>query len=189
MISSALQFTSDALDQFLRNRFGLDESKVQLNTLIESNGSVPEANQNKIVISIINVDQETNKAYFGRNKRLPGGAYSDTSPAERFNLDVLVSATFDVYAEALRFLGAAIFFFQVNNCMDGTSFSNFPPGIAKIEFDVEKVNYVQMQGLWTSMGAKYVPSTIYKMRLLSFQGNEPKAFVPAISKISNEVTV
>jgi len=37
---------------FIKNRFNLDESKVLLNTLIEANGNIPQANQNKVVISL-----------------------------------------------------------------------------------------------------------------------------------------
>ncbi len=65
-----------------------------------------------------------------------------------------------------------------------TSFSNIPEGLDKLHFDNEKITYHQMHSLWTAMGAKYQPSVIYKMRLVTFQGNEAAAFTPAISTIS-----
>lgn len=187
MIASALQFTNDVLDQFLRNRFSLEESNVVLNNLIESDGSIPQINQNKIVISLINIERETNKAFYGRNHKLASGNYADITPAERFNLDLLISSNFDDYKETLRFLNAAILFFQVNPLIDSSSFSGIPAGIGKLEFEVEKINYQDMQGLWTSMGAKYVPSVIYKMRLLSLQGNEVRRIMPVINQTSTQV--
>jgi len=188
MINKALQFTNDVLDQFLKNRFLLDESKVVLNNLIEGNGSIPHINQNKIVISLINVEKETAKPFHVRNNKLVNGSYADINPAERYNLDILISANFDDYSEALRFLSSALFFFQVHSTIDASTSSAIPAGLTKLEFEIEKINYQQMQGLWTAMGAKYQPSVIYKMRLITIQGNETGGFVPKISVVSNTLT-
>lgn len=185
MIGKALQFVNDVLDQFLRNRFGLDESKVILNNLIESSGAVPQENQNKVVISLINVEKETAKAFYVRNQRLDNGSYADVNPSERYNLDLLLSSNFDNYRETLKFLNAVMVFFQANNCVDASSFANIPAGLEKLEFDIEKITYREMQNLWTAMGAKYQPSVIYKMRLLSIQGNEAAGYAPAITRTSN----
>lgn len=188
MLNQALQFVTDILDQFIKNRFGLDESKVQLNNLIESSGAVPQTNQNKIVMSLINIEKETNQAFYSWSKKLDNNNYSDVSPYDRFNIDILISSNFDDYLETLRFLNEVLVFFQVHPRIEAGNFSNIPAGINKLEFEIEKINYVQMQGLWTSMGAKYVPSVIYKMRLLTIQGNEADAYLPAISNTSNLVT-
>ena len=188
MINKALQFTSDVLDQFLKNRFALDESKVILNNLIESNGSVPQINQNKIVISLINIEKETAKPFYSRSQKISNGNYSDINPAERFNLDVLISSNFDDYNETLRFLNAAIVFFQVNNVLDASVSSNIPAGLNKLEFEVERITYHQMQSLWTAMGAKYQPSIIYKMRLITIQGGETEGFTAGISGVQNKAT-
>lgn len=83
MINKALQFTNDILDQFLRKRFGLTESGVILNNLIER-VMIPLANQNKVVISLINIEKETSKPFYIRNKRLENGSYADINPAERY---------------------------------------------------------------------------------------------------------
>lgn len=185
MINKALQFTSDVLDQFLRNRFQLDENKVILNNLIESNGSVPEANQNKVVISLINIEKETLKPFYQRSQKLANGSYSDLNPAERFNLDLLISSNFSDYNETLRFLNSVIVFFQINNVLDASTSSGIPAGLGKLEFEVEKITYHQMQSLWTAMGAKYQPSIIYKMRLLTIQGEQPGGFTAAVSETEN----
>ncbi|AYL99029.1 DUF4255 domain-containing protein [Mucilaginibacter celer] len=188
MISKALRFTNDVLDQFLRNRFGLDESRVLLNNLIEGDGSIPTANQNKVVISLINIEKDTNKPFNTRNQRLPNGNFTDISPEERFNLYILVSANFDDYNESLKFLNAAITFFQVNTCLSSATSSNLPQGITKLEFEIEKMTYHQMHSLWTAMGAKYQPSVVYKMWLITIQGDQLIGMVPAVSQTSNTVT-
>jgi hypothetical protein len=141
------------------------------------------------VISLINIEQETVKAFNIRNQKLPGGNYADINPYERYNLHLLISSNFDDYNETLRFLGAVIAFFQSHYLIERSSFSNMPVGVNRLEFEIEKINYIQMQGLWTSMGAKYTPSVIYKMRLLTIQGEEVIAVNSSVSQISNQVAV
>lgn len=186
MINTALQFTQDVLNQFLKNRYGLDENKVLLNVLIEGSGSLPEKNQNKVVISLINIEKENLKPFYVHNQKLPNGNYSDITPSERFNLDILVSANFDDYNESLKFLEAVILFFQVHTVLDPASYSTFPEGLSKLEYAIEKLGYLQMHNLWTAMGAKYQPSVVYKLRLITIQGNEAIGVIPAVSDSGNE---
>lgn len=187
MINKALQFTVSALNQFLKNRMGTDESIVVLNNLIEANGSIPQINQNKIVLSLINIEKETAKPFYNRNTKLENGSYIDVTPSEKFNLDILISSNFDDYSETLKFLNTSILFFQINNVLDSNTFSGIPLGLTKLEFDIEKISYRDMQSLWTAMGAKYQPSVIYKMRMITIQGNEAAGFIPAVLKTSSEV--
>lgn len=188
MIGPALQFTHQILDQFLRNRFGLDESVVILNNVVDSTGAVPVANQNKVVISLLNIDKETNRPFYNINKKLSSGSYADMNTTERFNLDILISANFDAYAETLKFLNAAILFFQVNPGLDASTSSSIPAGLNKLEFEIEKITYHQMHSLWTAMGAKYQPSVVYKIRLITIQGNEPSGITPAVGSYANPVS-
>jgi hypothetical protein len=188
MINKALQLTCEVLNQFLRNRFSLDESKVLLNNLIDSNGSLPQNNKNKVVFSLINIEKETAKPFYVRTQNAIKGNYADISPEERYNLYVLVSSNFDEYGETLKFLNAVILFFQAHPLLDAAAFPDITGGLHKLEFEIEKITYHQMQSLWTAMGAKYQPSVIYQMRLITIQANEAKGFVPAISQTSNAAT-
>lgn len=189
MITKALEFTCEVLDQFLKNRFALDESRVLLNNLMDIQGNIPLANQNKLVISLINIEKESARPFYIRQEKNTNGSYSDVQLSARFNLDLLFSANFDDYKESLKFLDAVIYFLQVYPVLNAASFSSIPPGLGKLEFDVEKITYHQMQGLWTSMGAKYQPSVIYKMRMISINGDEIQGITPSVKQEGHEVTV
>lgn len=188
MISKSLRFSSEVLGQFLRNRMGLDENMVVLNNLIESNGSIPLSNHNKVVISLINIEKETARPFNIRNVQLSNGNFADINPSEKYNLDVLISANFDDYNETLKFLDAVLVFFQVNPCLDSRSHPNIPAGVSKLEFETEKMSYHQMHSLWTAMGAKYQPSVLYKIRLITVQGSETAALRTAVLQNTNSVT-
>lgn len=185
MINQALQFTKDVLDQFIKNRFGLEESHVILNTLIEANGNIPQTNRNKVVLSLINIEKETLKQFYNKSsQKIAGANYAELNPSERYNLDLLVSSNFDDYGETLKFLNTVILFFQINPMLDATVNSTIPAGLYKLEFEIEKIAYHQMHNLWTAMGAKYQPSVIYRIRLITIQGNEAAGFTPGVSQVS-----
>ena len=61
MINEALQFIVQALNQALKNNFHADEDLVVMNNVIQTDGTIPLINQNKIVLSLINIEKETNK--------------------------------------------------------------------------------------------------------------------------------
>lgn len=185
MMDTALQFTASSVDQFIRNKFDLDESQVLLNNIIEADGSTPKSNQNKLVISLINIVQETNKQYYNRNQRLPNGGFSNTQPSERYNLDILLSASFDDYQESLKFLNAGILFFQTYPAVESTSFSNLPEGIDRLEFDIEKTSFFEIHNLWSAMGAKYMPSVIYRMRLVTISSDNTTGFTPPVTETTS----
>lgn len=187
MINQALQFTNKLLGQFLKNRFGLTEDKTVLNYLIEPSGTLPKANQNKVVLSLINIEKETNQPFYIRNQKLESGNYSNFNPTERYNIDLLISSNFEDYTESLKFLDAIIVFFQINNYIDSSSSSSIPDGLSRLEFEYEKISYHQMHSLWTAMAAKYQPSIIYKMKLIKVQAHEIMEIIPSVKNTSNNI--
>jgi hypothetical protein len=162
MIHKTLQFTSDILNQYLKNKFELEEDKVVLNNIVQYGGSVQVMNENKVVISLINIEKETARPFYSGPGE--GGNYSDAAPNEMHNLDILITVNFNDYSEGLKFLDAAMAFFQLNPFFDTANATNIPRDIIKIEFGLLKTDYQQMQNLWKAMAASYRPSVIYKIR-------------------------
>ena len=187
MIEQALVFTKNILDQYLQNKYGISDSIVLINNITSADGSIPQQNQNKVIISLINIEQETNQPYYNRKNQLPNGDYVNSTPNDRFNLDLLITAMFDDYNETLKFLNASIMFFQANQSVEPESYSNLPPGINKLNFILEQLNYSQMHSLWTALGAKYTPSVVYKMKMIDIQANELTGTTSAINTMQNKV--
>ena len=190
MIQEALQFASRALNQYVKNKFGLDDNCVLVNTIVDPSGEVPLENQNKVVLSLIHIEQETLKPYYNRSQKLINGNYAVNQPSERYNLFMLVTPSFDDYNESLKFLNASIEFFQNNPTLDSTTNANIPPGITKLDFDLQKGGgYTQMHNLWNALGAKYQPSVIYKIRLVTVESDEIKGFTTSISTTQTDSIV
>ena len=190
MIQNAVKFTEDIFNQFMKNKFELDDTIVITNKIVDSGGSVPLENKNKIVISLIHIEQETNRPYNNRTRKISNTNYAMIPEQERYNLYLLITPNFDDYYEGLKFLNASIQFFQLNGMLDVTKSSKIPKEINKIEFQIEKGDgYMQMQNLWTALGAKYQPSVIYKMKLIAIVNDEINGFNTAISQIYNESAI
>ena len=188
MIEKALQFTKDTFDQFLKNKFGLDESVVIINRIVDQNGSTPVENSNKVVISLIHLEQETNKQFYNKAVRTTSGDYTKVPAPERYNLFLLIVPNFENYNEGLKFLNASILFFQSNALLSAESNSNIPQGLNRLEFEMERSDdYMQMQNLWTALGAKYQPSLIYKMKLITIASDQIQGFDSKILSVDNTV--
>lgn len=186
MILKALQFTNRTLNQFLKNKFGLSDDVVVTNKIIDQNGTVPIENQNKVIITLIHVEQETVKSFYRKNKQLNDGNYENKPLDERYNLYLLVAPNFEQYNETLKFLNATIQFFQIKGVLDANTSSKIPKGISRLEFEFEKGDgYLQMHNLWSALGAKYQPSVIYKMRLVTIVSDEINAFESSVNVTSN----
>ena len=48
---------------------------------------------------------------------------------------------------------------------------------------------MQMQNLWTALGAKYQPSLIYKIRLIPIVSDEVEGFDTSIERINTDATL
>jgi len=182
-----MQFTANVLNQFIKNRYELNEQIVTVNGIIDQKGNVPLENQNKVVISLIHLEQETTHQFYNRNQKLTDGGYVNKAPAQRYNIYILITPNFSDYNETLKFLSTSIQFFQMNEVLDATSNSDIPENISKLEFEFQKgEDFMQMQNLWTALGAKYQPSVIYKLKLITIDSDEIEGFKSQVTSTTNK---
>jgi len=177
MIQSTLVFIKQKLDQYLVNLFTLDENITVLNHLVNQDGSYPQKNKNKMVLTLINLDHGTDKQSKDAKLRAQDNAIGKINPPTRLNIDLLFTASFDDYEQALKVLNATITFFQSNNSFNAKTAPDIPSGIKTLNFDIENISYLEIQNLWSAMGAKYQPSIIYKIRAVTVQNNDIEAIV------------
>lgn len=172
MIDKSLAFIKNTINQSLKNSFNLEEDILVLNHLVDTDGGSPQKNENKIVLTLINLEYETNQQYNISQRRIPPNKVVNLNPAVRFNMDILFTANFDDYNESLKFLSATIMYFQANSVMHHEGFPNMPKGLERLNFDIVNSSYSETHNLWSAMGAKYQPSIIYKARNISIQSGK-----------------
>ncbi|MEL6538747.1 MAG: Pvc16 family protein [Bacteroidota bacterium] len=171
MLYEALHSVIETLDEHLKKTFRQKEEKALLGGLLDIEGGLPERHRNKVLLSVVNLQEETVRPYGLTYVPLPDRKRLKLAQPYDFNVDLLLAAVFEDYDESLKFLSAALYFFQGK--------PPFPvPGTAEeatakhLSFELVKLSYQEMHSLWTALGAKYVPSVLLKMRMLSVQSGK-----------------
>lgn len=186
MIQEAFQCTRNVINQYITNKYGLDETRVIVNKIVDQSGAISLENKNKVVLSLIHIEQETEKHFYNSNKKQTKGdvEVSQSPSPEEYHIYMLVTSCFDDYNETLKFLDTSIRFFQTYPLLYKSNFAAIPDSIQKLTFEKQgNEGYVQMHNLWTAMGAKYQPSVVYKMRLITVPSDEIAVFDANITTI------
>jgi hypothetical protein len=185
MIYQALNSVTRALNQHLVRKFSLrGQQAAVLGAVLSQAGTIPEHSLNKIVVTLINLEHETavpfTPSYLKQGPKTNPWQRQENQPYN-FNLDVLITAVFEDgnYDEGLKFLSEAIFFFQRKNVFTDQNTQHLDRGIQELAFELVKLSYHQEHSLWGALGAKYMPSVLFKVRLLSFQNSQVEE-VPSI---------
>ncbi|NBP67686.1 MAG: DUF4255 domain-containing protein [Cytophagia bacterium] len=170
MIYETLNCIVKELNEYLKIRFNIQDDKAILNSILNQDGSIPESCLNMIVLSLINLEHDTNIPYnpvYNNTKEKAEQLYLPYN----FNMDVLITAVFENknYDEGLKFLSQSIYFFQGKPMFNPDNTSDLTPGIQQIGMELIKLSYHEEHSLWGAMGAKYMPSVLFKIRLISFQ--------------------
>ena len=113
MIHNLLPIVGAELNSYLKTRYDVSEDRLILSNLVALDGSVAVEESNKIVCTLVNVQEETTlKA--AQSSVYAGGMFSGGSANVNINLTVMFSAYFSGknYPEALKFLSGVIYFFQ-----------------------------------------------------------------------------
>lgn len=183
MVHLAVHHLAAQLGQYLRRKHSLAEEIVVASSLVQPDGSpVPQA-QNRLVLVLANIEKDT----LVHAPNLGGGEFEGRMGVRiqpiYLNLHVLLAANFGPgsYAEALKFLSSAMAFFQRIPAFDHSTSPDLPAGIEKLVLDIENMRLQELSNLWSMLGAKHVPSVLYKVRMVAAGGGELVEARPAVS--------
>jgi hypothetical protein len=182
MIHSVLEFLTQELNTFIKLKVG-----DPLTTRIFLSGVTNEAGiaipDQSLGLSLINIEEErTNKEQQSRFINSVGKV-EKRNPEIQLNLYVLITANFqnkqannssDDYVEGLKQLSYAIAFFQSKNVFtpeNSPALSGFDTSLRKIVVELYSYSFEQLYNFWSVVGAKYLPSVLYKVKTITIQEN------------------
>jgi len=184
MIHNLLPVVGAELNSYFKSRFDIDEDRLLLSNLINPDGSLAVEGSNKVVCSLVNIHEETTlKSTAGISSF--GGGFAATGPDININLTVMFSAYFSGknYAEALKFLSGVIYFFQSKPVFTTSNTPGLSSNIEKACFDLTTMSYHDLNSVFSMIGAKYMPTAIYRIRMLTFSSDNIEDTIPSISGI------
>jgi Pvc16 N-terminal domain len=193
MIGNVLAHVSAELNAFICRHLGIgpENPKVVLSTIVNPDGSIAAREENVILVGLVDVRQESASPYVVQaTYQTPDGLnYKSTASSLQVNLYVLFVSYFqgNMAKESLNYLTFVLRFFQTKSVFNHHNTPGLPPGVDKLEFTLETMDFQQKGYMWGLLGIKYMPFLLYKARLLSVIDNEPEFFTPPIVTTETEV--
>ncbi len=162
MINSVFTTIAEELNQYFSNRFSLNEEKVVISALPDSGNSTNPTNEDNLVISLVNIEQER------LSQKSPVNI--DNKPINIY-LYILFAAGFteNNYEEALKLLSATVGFFQHKPVFNHQNTPDLTPTLEKLCFEMVNLNIQELSQLWGVQGGKYYPSVLYRARMVSIR--------------------
>jgi len=183
MIDKVIKTVNEELIAYLDIVAGLEEPAkniVEVSHLFNSTG---EAIPSELGITLVNIEEERiNRA---NDPYVKGSAgYKKINPEIKLNLFVLFSANFDSnYSEALKFISYVVRFFQSKSVFTTENTPTLDKEVKKLIVELQPMSFEQQNYLWGMIGGKYLPSVLYKFRMLVIQEDIPTGSITKIDTI------
>ena len=172
MIDTALAFIAAQANLHLRKRLASDLGEVSAGPLVDDRGNwvVP---QDRTRLTLFQIEEERALREQMPERTLVAGREVLLPPPLRLNLVVLFAGRFQQYDQALRTLSQLLALFQARPSFTPSDSPDLPTGIERLSIDLLSWTPEQMNHLWACLGAKHLPSVIYRVRMLALQDLEP----------------
>lgn len=196
MIEPTMSFLCDQLNKFIfvkdpLGTAGASTGVVILDAIVNQKNEPTHTGGDQVFMNLVNVEEET----VGKSQlpylRTAEDKLNVQNPDIKLNLYVQFSAFSETssggaipYSRALKLLDQVILFFQYRNVFQG---SHYPAlkraGVEKVIVDPISLTFEQLNHLWATLGAKYLPSVLYKVRTLTFRESGTLPEQPLIQEI------
>jgi hypothetical protein len=172
MIDVSLKFLATELNEYLYRRVNSSFGNVELGPIVDDKGAWI-ATKDTIRLTLFQIEQECHSRVQipqqvmidGRNVALP--------PPLAINLLVLFAANFSIYSEGLRMLSLLLTFFQSHPLFSPAENPALPTGVDRLALELVNHGPEQANQMWACLGAKHLPSVVYRVRMLFLQDQEP----------------
>lgn len=144
----------------------------------------------KAILSLVNVEEDR-VAKQQENYTVSDIAAIYKNPPLYLNLYVLFSvnkkSSLKDYEDSLLWLGHIIQFFQYQQVFTPASHPGLDEKIQKIIVDLYTLNFEQVNNLWGTLGSKYLPSVLYKIRQITIDENAIESEGGLIKQVSTTI--
>ena len=173
MIFEALTFLTGQVNRYLDSQLGATGSdRVTLGNIArftDSDGSSGgPATSGMAMLTLVNVEEDK-VARNPENFRRIDDTVVYRNPAIHLNLYIVFSAFANDYPTALRIIAFIVQCFQAHRAFEGANYPDLNPGIEKLTVNLFTLNFEQINHLWSTLGGKYWPSVLYKVRMITIE--------------------
>lgn len=175
MIDKALSFIADEVNKYITSKKGPETTaRVVLGSPIRIvEPTVPintsdSPDEHPIVLSLVNLEEDKISKSPENFQRIDDKVVYK-NPKIFLNLYLLFVVNSKKYTDSLEHLALVIQCFQYRKVFDPVTFSNLDPRIHKLIMEMFTLNFEQVNHLWSTLGGKYLPSVLYKLRVVGVE--------------------
>jgi hypothetical protein len=189
MIYSALNVIVVKINDYLKLKFSSNGNYLELSNLLDQDGSLATIDTNKIIATLVNIEKETAIGMNHQMRSNDNGKYTSMNPPVFINLYVLFTSVYTGknYTEGLKFISSIIEYLQGVLVFDHSNTPQLSPKIDKLTFEIVNLDMQNLSQLWGAIGGKYMPSILYKVRMLSFDQEYIKAEPVSVSQPNSNI--
>ena len=183
MIDTALSFVATEVNAHLLKRTGSELGAVAVGPLADDRGNwvVP---QDTMRLTLVQIDEERTLREQMPERTIVGGREVVLPPPLKLNLVLLFAGRFQQYGQALRTLSHILAFFQARPLFTPSDSPGLPAGLERVALDLLNYGPEQLNQVWACLGAKHLPSVVYRLRMVVLQDVEPTATGLPVTTIS-----
>lgn len=133
--------------------------------------------QDKVIASVVNIEQERSLRNIPYRRTvtnpdgLPRGV--EREPEIYLNVYVLFGANKNTYKTGLLRISQVIAFFQQKFVYTPDDLPILTSlNLERVIFDIYSTGFDELSQMWSMLGGKYIPSVVYKMRVVMIQAAE-----------------
>lgn len=184
MIDRALEHLATHLNNHLRRNFRVVEDIAVVSNLHEAGGTPATVAANKIVLFLSGIERDTLAHRAGASRGAPGPVQVREVPPVYLNLLVMCAANFggSQYPQALKFLSSAIAFFQATAVFDHQNTPDMDSRLERLVLNIENIGSQDMHSLWSIHGGRYLPSALFRVRLITLDSGWIEAREPEVAR-------
>ncbi len=199
MIRTALEFVKKEVEAYMVMREQDPNytvgNVVDLKSIMLPNGNLNITDTTHITVMLVGLDEERREGK--RPQYIPADDkhFFRLNPPVELDLFVLFVAHNKDYETALRDLSDVVSFFQANPCFDASKYPAINASVVtpdekpwqlieRLSFSLHSLTFEQQNNLWAMLGSKYIPSVVYRMRMLTFFETKSNDKAVAITELN-----
>jgi hypothetical protein len=171
MLKELLEFLADELNNYLHQKGEVIVANASPRFVLGNvarayesetlSGADPVVNNG--IISVVNIEEDR-VAKQQENYVKADTTVKYKSPPLYLNIYVLIAINRNNYGVSMTWLNYVLQFFQHQNVFTHVTHPSLDSRIQKLMVDLYSPSFEQVNHLWSSLGGKYLPSVLYKIR-------------------------
>jgi hypothetical protein len=187
VIDETLNFLSAQLKEYLLLKLDLPPGDPiqpgNIATLQDMNGGGTNTTETySTYLSLVNIEEDR-ISESQKNYRRHAGTVINQNPKVHLNLYILFAVNQTNYDESLKRLSLIIQFFQYRNVFTPLNSPDLPAGVERLICDMVTLSFQDLNNLWGILGSKYLPSVMYKVRMIKISEEFQEGIAPLVQEI------